>query len=258
MKFTAERNGLKIRGNMYGKIRENTPAVILCHGFMADSSMCRGYAKIIAALGYLAFTFDFCGGSIVNRSEGRTADMSVLSELEDLKAVYAYVSNLPYVNSEKISLFGCSQGGFVAAMAAKQMKEKVSSLVLLYPALCIPDDARKGHMMFARFDPENIPEIIPCGPMKLGRKYVIDVIGMDPYNEIHGYTGRVLLLQGTADRIVHADYARNAAKEYPYCEYHEIEGAGHMFRGKYDRTARAYIRDFYIKELIGGMNDERE
>ena len=94
--------------------------------------------------------------------------------------------------------------------------------------------------------------------MKLGRKYVKDVIGMDPYNEIHGYSGKVMLLQGTADRIVHADYARKAAKEYPYCEYHEIEGAGHMFRGKYDRTARAYIRDFYIRELIGGMNDERQ
>lgn len=257
MRFFTERDGLKIAGHMYGTIRDNAPAVILCHGFMADSSMCRGYAKRIAELGYLTFTFDFCGGSIVNRSGGRTADMSVLTELEDLKAVYAYVCSLPYVNQEKISLFGCSQGGFVSAMAAKQMNEKIESLTLLYPALCIPDDARRGHMMFAKFDPQNIPEIIPCGPMKLGRRYVSDVIHIDPYEQIRGYEGRVLLLQGTADRIVHPAYAQKAAAGYPHCEYHEIEGAGHMFRGKYDRIARAYIRDFYIRMLIGGSYERQ-
>ena len=30
-------------------------------------------------------------------------------------------------------------------------------------------------MMFAKFDPDNIPDVIPCGPMKLGRDYAASV-----------------------------------------------------------------------------------
>lgn len=249
-RFTTERDGLTIAGRVYGTVYENMPAVILCHGFMADSSMCAPYAKLIAELGYLCFTFDFCGGSLMNRSEGKTADMSVLTELQDLKAVLSYVRELPYVNRKRISLLGCSQGGFAAALCAAQMPEMIRSLTLLYPAFCIPSDARKGHMMFARFDPADIPEIIRCGPMRLGAGYVKDVIDMDPYREIHGYEGPVLYLHGTKDRIVNVSYARRAKDEYPSCVYREIEGAGHMFRGKYERQAKAYIRDFFIQLLI--------
>lgn len=66
----------------------------------------------------------------------------------------------------------------------------------------IPDDARAGRMMFAQFDPQNIPEYIHCGPMKLGRCYPADVIDMDPIGEIKEYPGPVLIIHGTRDGIV--------------------------------------------------------
>lgn len=57
---------------------------------------------------------------------------------------------------------GCSQGGFVSGMTAAQLKEQIRGLIMFYPALCIPDDARKGHMMFSEFDPQNIPDTFRC------------------------------------------------------------------------------------------------
>lgn len=250
-KFETVRDGLVIRGTMYGERESHPkPAVILSHGFMADSSMCREYAKLLADIGYLSFAFDFCGGGLRGKSDGRTSDMSVLSEVRDLKAVIAYVRSLPYVRKDKIHLLGCSQGGFVSALAAAGLKEQISSLILLYPAFCIPDDARKGHMMFARFDPRNIPDVIRCGPMKLGSCYVKDVIHMEPWKEIHGYEGPVLYLQGTDDRIVAVSYARRAREEYSDIEYHEIEGGGHMFRGKHETAARQYLRIFMTKQML--------
>lgn len=60
----------------------------------------------------------------------------------------------------------------------------INKLVLFYPAFCIPDDARAGKMIFARFDPNNLPGVIKCGPMKLGKCYVEDVIRMNPFEEI--------------------------------------------------------------------------
>ena len=67
-------------------------------------------------MGYVAFTFDFCGGyAMCGKSDGKTTEMSVLTETKDLKAVIEYVRNLSYTDSEKILLMGCSQGGFVSA-----------------------------------------------------------------------------------------------------------------------------------------------
>lgn len=248
--FIAERDHLIIRGTMYGEPQDQPkPAVILSHGFMADSSMCKDYAKLLADMGYLAFTFDFCGGGLRGKSDGSTTDMSVLSEVRDLRAVISYVLSLPYTD-QRVHLFGCSQGGFVSALTAVQTPEVTASLTLLYPAFCIPDDARSGQMMFAKFDPQNIPETIPCGPMKLGACYVKNVIEMEPWKEIHGYEGPVLYLQGTSDRIVDVSYARRAREEYPDCMYREIEGGGHMFKGKHERAAREYIRIFFTQRLL--------
>lgn len=66
--------------------------------------------------------------------------------------------------------------------------------VLFYPALCIPDDARTGKMMYAKFDPQNLPERFTCGPMKLGRCYPADVIDMDPFQKIQSCDGPVLIV----------------------------------------------------------------
>ena len=94
--------------------------------------------------------------------------MSVLTETKDLKAVIEYVRNLSYTDSEKILLMGCSQGGFVSALVAAKNNFPIEKLVLFYPALCIPDDARAGKMMMAKFDPQNVPDTFRCGLMKLG------------------------------------------------------------------------------------------
>lgn len=60
--------------------------------------------RLLAEMGYLfAFTFDFCGGSAMlsGKSDGKTTEMSVLTETKDLEAVIEYVRNLSYTDSEK-------------------------------------------------------------------------------------------------------------------------------------------------------------
>ena len=214
---------------------------------MAWQDTVRQYCKLLAEIGYCAYCFDFCGGSVLNKgkSDGKTTEMSVLTEVQDLEAVIEYVQGLPY-NSKKILLMGCSQGGFVSALTAAKHPGLVDKLVLFYPALCIPDDARAGKMMFARFDPQNVPEIVNCGPMKLGRCYVKDVIDMDPIGEIKSYFGPVLIVHGTKDRIVNLDYYRQAQQAYPDAKLHIIDGGAHGFGKKRDVIAMEYLRNFAI------------
>lgn len=250
--FSCSRDGLRIRGTEYRPEGERLLAAVVSHGFMANQSTVRHYARRLAELGYAAYCFDFNGGSVMgSRSEGKTTDMSVLTEAADLEAVIDYVARLPYIDGSRILLMGCSQGGFVSALTAVRRKEQVTKLVLFYPALCIPDDARAGKMMFARFDPHNVPETLRCGPMKLGRRYVTDVLEMDPYEEIKLYPGSVLIVHGIQDDIVHPDYARRAYETYldrlggeALVQLHMIEGGGHGFTRSHDAAAIRILESF--------------
>jgi dienelactone hydrolase len=241
-KFTCQRDNLKISGNVWKQKSGILPGIILSHGFMANESMCHTYAKLFASMGYAAFTFDFCGGGLMSRSEGKTEDMSVLTEMQDLEAVLAYVKAQEYIEKDNISLLGCSQGGFVSALVAKTHPE-LKNLILLYPALCIPDDARAGKMLNFTFDPDNMPDILTKFPMKIGKTYAQAVMDWDYREVIKGYQGKTILLHGTADDIVNIEYARKAKECFPNCHYYEIQGGEHSFRGEHDKEAMKILRE---------------
>lgn len=151
--FSCERDGLVIRGKAYGPKDGPSPmpAAILCHGFLANLRMCAAYARLLANMGYATFTFDFCGGGLRCSSDGRSEDMTVLTEKADLVAVFDHVRGPALVDAARVSLLGCSQGGLVSAMVARERPHDVSRLLLLYPALCIPDDARGSQGLWLRY-----------------------------------------------------------------------------------------------------------
>ena len=252
--FSCERDGLTIKGTVFlPKGKTNCPIAVISHGFMANQMFSQIHAQNLAKMGYAAFCFDFCGGTLVGSSDGDSTDMSVLTEAEDLKAVIEFAKEQSYTDENELVLLGCSQGGFVSAIVAAEMKEEVDALILLYPALCIPDDARSGEMMFAKFDPQNVPETFWCGPMKLGRRYVTDVIEMDPYEIINQYTGKVLIIHGNQDKIVDISYALRAVETYSQAgadvEMKIIDEGGHMFfRPIHAYKALGYIRE-YVRTL---------
>lgn len=252
--FSCERDGLTIKGTVFlPKGKTDCPIAVISHGFMANQMFSQIHAQNLAKMGYAAFCFDFCGGTLVGSSDGDSTDMSVLTEVEDLKAVIEFAKSQSYTNENELILLGCSQGGLVSAIVAAEMKEEVDALILLYPALCIPDDARSGEMMFAKFDPQNVPETFWCGPMKLGRRYVTDVIEMDPYEIIHQYTGKVLIIHGNQDKTVDISYALRAVETYSQAgadvEMKIIDKGGHMFfRPTHAYKALGYIRE-YVRTL---------
>ena len=257
--FECKRDGLTIRGTIYRLKGDHLPIAIVCHGFMAWQDSVKHYAAFLAEMGYAAFIFDFCGGSVMcGKSDGKTTEMSVLTETKDLEAVIEYVRNLSYTDSEKILLMGCSQGGFVSALVAAKNNFPIEKLVLFYPALCIPDDARAGKMMIVKFDPQNVPDTFRCGLMKLGRCYAMDVMQMDAFAEIKNYAGRVCIVHGTKDKIVDVSYANRAAEAYKSTmpigmqeskrvQLHFIDGGGHMFSKKHDVIAMKLLKEFAAK-----------
>lgn len=253
--FSCKRDGLTIRGMQYfphsfdesGKY----PVVILCHGFMGNYRTVEDFGRKYAEAGYVAVSFDFCGGGTTVqedsiRSDGETTDMRISTEVADLSAVIDFVKGLPWTEPGKIILTGISQGGFVAGLTAARRREEISKLVMIYPALCIPDHARRGCLGGSHYDPKHVPERIDCGRTVLGKGFHDEVVGMDPFLELAPYGGPVLLIQGLEDQIVDYSYAVKARASYKkgQCHLQLVRNMGHGYDPGQFESIFASIRQF--------------
>ncbi|MEK5056959.1 hypothetical protein BK126_18455 [Paenibacillus sp. FSL H7-0326] len=246
--FCCRREGLMIRGREFLPQGDHLPAIIISHGFGGNSMNLESYCRTFAGWGYATYCFDFCGGcpDEEGRSDGKSTDMTVLTERDDLIAVMNYVKELTYVDDSKLTLMGFSQGGFVSALAAAKRANEVNSIILIYPAFCIPDDARRGALANSSYDINCVPEIIDCGKMTIGKMFHETVADMDPYEEIIPYTGPVLLIHGTSDEIVHYSYSVQAQNSYEtsQCQLQLIKEAGHHFTEEQTESMIVSIHQF--------------
>ncbi len=221
------------------------PAVICSHILGGTHENSGRYAREMAARGYVAYAFDFCGGAIESRSTGKTTESSIKTEAADLDAVLDVIRALPEVDARNVFLFGQSQGGAVSAMVAAERPNDIAGLVLLYPAFIIHSLAVE---MFGT--PENAPEVYHLWH-DLGHIYAVDAIEYDFYEHIGDYTGPVLMFQGTADFLEPKRYTDLAAEVYANVDYEVFEGVGHSFQGELREHVHDRV-DAFIRKWIRG------
>ena len=199
------------------------PIAIIAHGFNGTFDYGRNYFKTMESLGYDCYTFDFPCGSVRSRSDNNTLNMSILDEVSDLKAI---VTHFRKQGHRHIVLIGESQGGLVSALTAAELKDKVSQLVLVFPALCIPDNWRERYPRL-----QDIQDVTELWGVKMGRRFFEEIHDMRPLDLIGQYRGPVLIVQGDADRVVSMDDSRRAQQLYrPDTRLYVIPGAGHGFK----------------------------
>lgn len=213
---------------------------IISHGFNGTHHFGRDYFKTLNDLGYAVYTFDFPCGSVNSRSDNNTMNMSVSDEKEALEEIVAYFRSQKDVDKKRIVLIGESQGGLVSALAASELKNKVSNLVLIYPALCIPDNWNSRYPRV-----EDIPEVSEIWGVKLGKKFMMDIRPMKPFDTIGKYKGSVLIVHGTDDKVVPLDYSKRAEQIYNDATLKIIEKAGHGFN-----PAERVLSNQYVKEFL--------
>lgn len=225
------------------------PLVIICHGFAGncDSKLLTDLADDLQDGGIAALRFDFNGHG---KSEGQFQDMTVPNEIQDLKNVIEWAQAQPWVKN--ISLAGHSQGGVVVSMTAGEMGKKViKSLALMAPAAVLRDDALRGNTMGTTYDPWNMTEDyvqLPFGGLKLGRKYIEAAVKLPIYETALKYTGPVLVVHGTHDRVVPYTYGERFHQGYKHSSIKIIDGEDHGFSHDTAGTAR-YVADWFISEL---------
>ena len=207
--YTDDDDEIEIYGELYmptdspdGKM----PAVIMCHGYNGHYTDFPKECNRLAQRGYVAYSFDFCGAQTGGRSTGRTKDnYSPLTMQRDLVEVFKHMQSLPYIDGTQVFIWGGSQGGFVAGLAAADdaIKDDLAGLVLYFPAFNIPDQHRD--------DPE---QTFGFMGYYLNADYVRSVKDLDPFAVIPNYKKDVCILWGEQDNLVAREYVERAAEAY--------------------------------------------
>ena len=204
------------------------PTVLYAHGAESDYKADMTTLKSLAMSGVACYTFDFYGWT--DRSTGpqgvhwfhdgpRGVDDSyekkVLQQVEDLNAVIEAAKGWDFVDTNRLYLVGSSMGGATVATAAVTHSDDIRGIVLEYPAINLNPDA-----------------MVSGAPL-----------------DVNGYTGPVLILQGTKDVIVPMEMSQSLTAHYntlrdDHAELIIYEGQPHVFTGKYKVLAAKEIYRF--------------
>lgn len=234
---------------VYGKLylpsdEGEHPAIILSHGYNGTGNDFAGECKYFAQNGYVAYAFDFCGGSGSSRSTGKSVDMTITREKSDLLAVLDYIRTMDGVDEDQIYLFGGSQGGLVTALAAEERVGNIRGLILYFPAFCVPDDWRKTYP-----DVNDIPETVDFWGLTLGKQFFVDIHDLNVFGTIGSYDKDVLILHGDKDAIVPLDYSVQAQQIYKKAELITMTGEGHGFTPAGAKMAQQKALEFMNEHL---------
>ena len=203
-----------------GRVR--APLVVCCHGLGESGLRVAGIAQRFATAGAVAVVPSFRGGGAP--TAGSMTGMSVLTELADLEAVLDAAGAWPFVDAGRTALFGRSQGGLVAALAAARRPPRMSALVLWSPALRLGENRRA-----AFHTPAAVPEEFDWAGTRLGRAYAVDGWNLEVGAELATYRRPVLIVHGDQDRAVPIEVSRAAVSDTPDAELVTIPGAAHGF-----------------------------
>lgn len=221
------RNGQNIWGQLYipNTGKEKMPVIVMAHGFNSSHGEPKEFAMTMAMNGVASYIFDFIGGGNNCKSDGKTTDMTIFTEKENVEDIVADIKNLDFVDSQNISLLGCSQGGLVAAITSAAHPDMFKNVILIYPALMIPETAPR---MLESFKKNGNKPMEVMG-MKLSKKYYEVQNGLDVLGMLPAYKGRVLMVYGDADPVCKGGTLEKAQEIYPDCKSVIIPGANHGF-----------------------------
>lgn len=212
---------------------------IISHGFNGSHHFGRDYFDTLNSLGYNVYVFDFPCGGVNSLSDNDTRRMSVLDEKNDLKAVVRHFLARPDIDSGRVVLIGESQGGLVSTLAASEMADTVSRLVLIYPALTIPEIWNNRYPKEA-----DIPEVTYVWDVPVGKRFFQELHGMDAYARLEGYKGPVLIIHGSDDTVIPVASSVKAERLCHTGRLHVIPGAGHGFNAAERELSNRYVRQF--------------
>lgn len=210
--------------------------VLLVHGLTGhmEESFLTALQKALNEAGFAVLRADLYGHG---KSDGSFRDHTIDQWVSNLTAVTEYAENLPFVTD--LYLCGHSQGGLLAMMLAGMRPDDYQALILLSPAVTIPENARNGNFLGITFDPHNIPEDLEIWGSRLGSAYFRSAQQIHPEAYAQHFSKPVLIVHGEQDELIPLESSIRAAVLYENCRLTVIEDDDHEYDVHPDMMCRA-------------------
>lgn len=222
------------------------PVVVFSHGYNGFKMDFDETAKYLAERGIASLCYTFCGGSTRDASGMPTTEMTIFSEIENLKVVLDYVKQLEQVDADNVFTFGGSQGGLVTALTCDDRSEEIRGMMLLFPAFCIPENWTERYA-----DKADIPTELDFWGMKLGHDFFESIHGYDVFSKVGKYKNNVLVMHGDQDPIVSLGYSEKIEKCYEHVVLEVFQGEGHGFSPEGNRIMTEMVYEFVATNVSG-------
>ncbi len=229
-------------------VADKCPVAIIFHGLTGNRREAHldAIADSLYSAGVAVVRFDFNGHG---KSGGEFVDMTLTNEMVDARKVFAYVSSLPWVDTERIAIVGHSQGGLIGGVLGGELGDAVRCLVLLSPAACIHTMGLRGDMFGSRFDPSDIPPYIEFwGGSHLGREYLLSAQQMDVLSLTSPYKGPVMIVQGMNEDWTLKEDSMKYTEILRSVQYNSLTGFTHCY-GEDVSVPAALTKDFIVEKF---------
>ncbi len=238
LEFQIKNNvGQNISGRVYmpAEISEPKPVIIFSHGYGATYKRVENHCKRIAEQGYPSIAFDFRGGSVESKSDGKFSDMTIETEIIDLKCVIQFAKKLAIADHNRIYVMGESLGGLVTLLTVADKEVDVRGVALWYPTLIAPDVARK------RLNNEVTEyDVLNCTP-----KFDEVTASIDIFKRINGLKTPLLIIVGENDTVVPMEMFEKTVEIVKDGKLIVIEGQGHRFDDETAIKVCDMCRDYF-------------
>lgn len=224
--FSTIRGTEKIRGMFYRpEIPGPFPCLVICPSLFESQFDYMYIAALAAENEIAAIVFDYIGGSVDSRSDGLIFDLSVATQIADIKEVIDEALRLEDISN--VFLLGIDEGGLAAAIAGTQMKEDVGAMIFFYPAFNLPEDVRKQFK-----NKKAIPRTSKMFGYPVGDKFYETLFDIEWEEAISGYNKPVLIFHGSKDLEVPVEYSREAIVVFKRGQIVELKEETHSFSEK--------------------------
>ncbi len=253
--FTSS-DGLKLVGIVDEPKNSNGKAIILAHGITVDKEEEGIFTELSRLLSENEFTvlrFDFRGHG---ESEGKSVDMTIAGELNDLEAAISEVESKGY---KEIGLLGASFGGGIAALYVSKNQNRTKALCLWNPCLnydhCFLNPvtpwirSRKAHM---RKDFEEKGwTTLGSRNFVIGKQLFDEMENVFPYESLKNITIPTVIVHGTNDTYVPYEDSTSYVKNLQRGELISLEDAEHGFQDvrEYRNKANQETLKFFKQNL---------
>ncbi|WP_028544370.1 alpha/beta hydrolase family protein [Paenibacillus taiwanensis] len=185
---------------------KRVPLTVICHGFVGSrigvDRLFVNAARRLTAEGHIVLRFDYAG---CGESSGEYGKLGIDAMIEQTQAVLDYALACGDVDPQRVTLIGHSLGGAVALLTAVK-DQRIKRLVLWSP-VAYPFNDIVNIVGRNRYD-----ESVKNGKTEyLGYHFTpeyFDSLGKhQPFQEAVKFQGDVLLIHGTSDDVIPADYS---------------------------------------------------